>query len=149
MNEHVLRGRLATLLFKMGLLEATHTSWGVTEPHTYIRGHKPIDGVWLTPDLEVMCTTQLSFHDRVGDPCSVIVDISTKLAICKQEFRMVHPHGHCLSSRNERAWAKYISYLEGQMRIHKMVDCLEEFKQQIVTYPAPEKARGQMQGIDS
>jgi hypothetical protein len=30
-----------------------------------------------------------------------------------------------------------------------MVDCLEECKQQVVTYPAPEKARGQMQGIDS
>jgi hypothetical protein len=30
-----------------------------------------------------------------------------------------------------------------------MVDPLEECKQQIVTYPAPEKARGQMQGIDS
>jgi hypothetical protein len=44
---------------------------------------------------------------------------------------------------------KYISYLEGYMRIHKMVDCLEEWEQQIVTYPAPEKARGQMQGIDS
>jgi hypothetical protein len=149
MNKHVLRGRLATLLFKMGLLETTHTSKGVTEPPTYIRGNKPINGVWFTPDLEVMCTTQLLFHEGVGDHCSVIVDISTKLAIGKQEFRMVHPHGCRLSSRNDQARAKYISYLKGQMRIHKMVDCLEECKQQIVTYPAPEKARGQMQGIDS
>jgi hypothetical protein len=149
MNEHVLRGCLATLLFKMGLLEATHTSWGVTEPHTYIRGNKPIDGVWLTPDLEVMCTTQLSFHKGVGDHCSVIVDISTRLVIGKQEFHMVHPHGCCLSSRNKWALANYVSYLKGQMRIHKMVDCFEECKQQIVTYPAPEKACGQMQEIDS
>jgi hypothetical protein len=65
MNEHVLRGRLAILLFKMGLLEETHTSWGVTEPHTYVRGNKPINGVWFTPDLEVMCTMQLLFHKGV------------------------------------------------------------------------------------
>jgi hypothetical protein len=125
----VLRGRLATLLLKMGLLEATHTSWGVTGLHTYIRGNKPTNGVWFTPDLEVMCTTQLSFHEGVEDHRSVIVDISIKLAIAKQEFCMVHPHGRHLSSRNERARAKYISYLKGQMRIHKMVDCLEECKQ--------------------
>jgi hypothetical protein len=148
-NKRVLCGHLATLVFKMGLLEATHTSWGVTEPNTYIRGNEPTNGVWFTPDLEVMCTTQLLFHEGVGDHCSVIVDISTKSAIGKQDFYVVHPHGRRLSSRNERAWAKYISYLKGHMRIHKMIDRLEECKQQIVTYPAPEKARGQMQGVDS
>jgi hypothetical protein len=149
MNEHGLRGRLATQLLKMGLLEETHTIWGMTEPHTYVHGTEPIDGVWLTPDLEVMCTTQLSFYEGVGNLCFIIVDISTKLVIGKQECHVVHTHGRCLSSRNERALAKYILYLEEQMTIHKMVDCLGECKEQIMTYPAPERARGQMQRIDS
>ncbi len=90
MNEHMLRAQLATQLLKMGLLEATHTSWGMTEPHTYV-GTKPIDRVWFIPDLEVMCTMQLLFHEGVGKHYSVIADISTKLGLGKQEFCVVHP----------------------------------------------------------
>jgi hypothetical protein len=149
MNEHVLRSQLATRLLKMGLLEGTHTSWGMTESHTHVRGTEPIDGVWFTVDLEVMCTTQLSFHEGEGNHRSVIVDISTKFAIGKQELCVVHPYGCCLSSRNEQMWAKYISCLKGQMTIHNMVDCLGECEEQIMTYPAPERTRGQMQRIDS
>jgi hypothetical protein len=71
----------------MGLKEATHLRWGEPEPHLYFRGTEPIDGVWFSPNLEVISTVQLFFHKRVGDHRSVLVDITTKLAIGKQEFR--------------------------------------------------------------
>jgi len=45
MNEHVLRRTVARYLLKMGLVEATHQHWGTEEPHTFIGGVDPIDGV--------------------------------------------------------------------------------------------------------
>ncbi len=77
-----------------------------------------IDGVWRSHNLEVTLTLQLSIHEGVGDHQSVIVDITTALAIGKQEFRVVHLNVHRLISRNERARSKYINHLENQMDTH-------------------------------
>jgi len=81
MNEHVLRGTVARYLLKMGLVEATHQHWGPDEPHTFIGGVDPINGVWHTPDLEVSALVQLSFHEGLGDHRTVLVDITTQSAI--------------------------------------------------------------------
>ncbi len=62
----------------MSLKEKTHYNWGGTEQHTYVRGTEPIDGVWVSPELEVVSTMQLLFH---GDHRSVLIDNSTRLAI--------------------------------------------------------------------
>jgi hypothetical protein len=45
MNEHILRGGLAKYLLNMGLQETTQENWGSLEPHMYVRGTEPIDGV--------------------------------------------------------------------------------------------------------
>ncbi len=76
-------------MLKMGLMEVTHHGWGNEEPHTYFRGTEPIDGMWHSYQLVTTSTTQLSFHERVGDHRSVLVNITTDLAIGKQEFRVV------------------------------------------------------------
>jgi hypothetical protein len=112
MNKHILRGNLAKYMLKMGLTEITHHRWGNKEPHTNFRGTKPIDGVWHSHQLVIASTTQLSFHEGVGDHRSVLVDITTDSAIGKQEFRVVHPNAHRLSSGNVQEKSKYISHLE-------------------------------------
>jgi hypothetical protein len=98
MNEHILTGHVACRLLAMGLRKATHSQWGEMEPHTYAHGLEPINAVWHSQDLEVVSTLQLSFHKGVGYHCLVSVDITTKSAIGKQEFKVVHPHGRRLSS---------------------------------------------------
>ena len=79
-------------VFRLGLSEATHHHWGNEEPHMYIGGVEPIDGVWHTLDLEVSAVLQLSFHEGVGDRCTVLVDITAYSAIGWQEFKVFHPH---------------------------------------------------------
>ncbi len=86
MSKHVLTGHLAKYMTKIGLKEATHQEWGINEPHTYLRGTEPIDGVWHSHNLEITATLQLSFHEGVGDHRSVIVDITAATAIGKQDF---------------------------------------------------------------
>jgi hypothetical protein len=92
MNKHVLQGGLVKYLLNMGLQEATQTNWGASELHTYVRGAEPINAVWFLPESNITSTMQLSFHKGVGDHRTVLVDISTKSAIGKQEFRVAHPH---------------------------------------------------------
>jgi hypothetical protein len=149
MNEHILTGCVARRLLAMGLRKATHSQWGETEPHTNVRGLEPIDAVWHSQDLEVVSTLQLSFHKGVGDHCLVLVDITTKLAIGKQEFKVVHPHGRCLSSQNDCARRKYLRHLERQMRTHRMVEHLSACEQRISTYPAPADPIRDMQTLDT
>jgi hypothetical protein len=121
MNEHILTGCVARRLLAMGLRKATHSQWGEMELHTYIHGLEPIGAVWHSQDLEVASTLQLSFHKEVGDHRLVLVDITTKSVISKQEFKVVYPHGRRLSSQNDCAQTKYLWHLERQMCTHRMV----------------------------
>ncbi len=80
MNEHVLTGTLAQEFFRLGMVEATHTQWHGEEPHTYINGSAPIDGVYHSPNLEVTGIAQLSFHEGVGNHRMVLVDVLRPLS---------------------------------------------------------------------
>ncbi len=120
MNMHVLQGHLANYILKMGLKEATHPRWGELEPHTYFRGTEPINGVWHSSDLEVISTVHLLFHKGVGDHRLVLVNITTRSAIRKHKFCVVHPHTCRLGSTNVQAQSKNISYLKTQMLNHWM-----------------------------
>jgi hypothetical protein len=126
-------------MLKIGLEEAIHSRWGEPEPHTYFRATEPIDGVWHSPNLEVISTVRLSFHKGGGDHRLVLVNIPTGSAIKKQEFCLVHPHAHRLSSGNVQARSKYLSYLKTQMLSHQMPEQLQACKEQATTYLAPEE----------
>ncbi len=149
MNEHILKGHSAWYMLKMGLAEATHQVWGTEEPRTYFQGTEPIDGVWHSYNQDVTSTLQLSFHEGVGDHRSVIVDITTALAIGKQEFRVVHLNARRLSSGNEQTGSKYINHLENQMDTHRLVERLPSCDEQAELYPAPPEVQNRMQRIDS
>ncbi len=137
MNEHILNGPLAKRMLRMGLEEATHQHWGDIKPHTCVGGKEPIDAVFHTLDLKVISTLQLSFHEGVRDHRTVLVDISTRSAIGKQEFQVVHPHARRLNLKNKRARAKYLRYLETQMATHKMTHHLDECELAIQGCPSP------------
>jgi hypothetical protein len=149
MNEHVLRGPVACHLLSMGLIEATHQNWGNVEPHTFIGGVGPINGVWHTPDLEVSAVLQLSFHEGLGDHCTVLVDVTTHSAIGKHEFKVIRPNTCRLNSTNTRVRSRYISHLEGQMSTHRMTERLEVCGRSIASFPTSEADKKTMQILDT
>jgi hypothetical protein len=113
-----------------------------------VGGKEPIGTVFHTLDLEVTSTLQLSFHKGVGDHCTVLVDISTRSAIGKQELRVVHPHAQGLSLTNKIAQSKYIWLLEAQMMVHKMTHRLGEREWIIQGYPCPPDDIKKMEILD-
>ena len=69
-NEHVLRGPLSRQLTNptIGLKEITSKFWPIgTEPHTHFRGSQPIDGIYVSLEIEATSLLSLSFHEGVGD----------------------------------------------------------------------------------
>jgi hypothetical protein len=141
MNKHILNRPLAKRMLRMGLEEATHQHW--------VRGGQRTNRCCITyPDFEVTSTLQLSFHKGVGNHRTVLVDISTWSAIGKQEFQVVHPHARQLNSKNNRARAKYLCYLETQMATHKMTHRLDECEHAIQGYPSPPDAVKKKEALD-
>jgi hypothetical protein len=122
MNEHVLTGTLAQEFFRLGMVEATHTQWHGEEPHTYIDGSAPIDGLYHPPNLEVTAIAQLPFHEGVGNHCMVLVDVTTRLAIGQQDFRVVRPLAWKLSTKNKASKKTYLKRMVTEFERHKLVD---------------------------
>ncbi len=108
MNEHIISGSLAQELQRLGLIEATNKVWQDEEPHTFVFGRSSINGVYHTIDLEVAGVTLLSFHEIVGDHCTILVDITTCSAIGQQVHQIVHPSAQRLTTKNKQSVKKYL-----------------------------------------
>ena len=150
LNEHILTSRLAKDLSEMGLEEATHRQWpeGV-EPHTYIRGSGPIDAVYHTPNLEIVNSVQLSFHEGVGDHRTVIVDVSARSLIGKDSFKIVRPSARRLTLANKKYVERYIHELEAKVTEHKLHLRLDECARILAADPTNEEALEQLEIIDN
>ncbi len=121
MNKHIIMGTLPKAFQRLGLLEATHLNWEGTKPSTFVFGKgKPIDGVFHSPELEIMAVMQLSFHEGVGDHKTTIIDITTRSIIGKFERRVVTPQSRRLSTRKEKSMKEYIKWTTQQCRLHKL-----------------------------
>ncbi len=110
---------------------------------------EPIDGVWQTPDLEVLAVLQLSFREGVGDHPTVLVNITTYFAIGQQEFKVVHPHARWLNFTNHCAHSSYNRHLEEQMSKHKIVERLMVCETSITGYSTSDDDRNKMQRLDT
>jgi hypothetical protein len=61
---------------------------------------------------------------------------------------MVHPAARHLCSGNIQANEKYLTHLKQQMETHRMIECLQECKCNVTSYPATEGILEQMQQLD-
>ncbi len=128
MNKHILTGVLPITLQGIRLVEASHTRWQEgTELNTYIDGSTPIDGVYHSPELEVTAVRQISFHEGAGDHCTVVVDITTRLVIGQQEYKIVRPSVCNPTTRNKdkESTKNYLKDMAKQFEMHDLV-CHQE-----------------------
>ena len=128
-NEHVLRGRLPKLLQQAGLSEVSHTRWGGTEPKTFARGSKPIDGIYISQELEVMSIMILPFDESIGDHRTMIIDISTRSAVGQQQYKIVRPEARRLVTKNKKATDKYLTFVKQQFKRQNLSSKLATLEQ--------------------
>ena len=77
-NEDIDTGKLSSALWGNGLRmrEQMTKRVGHRLPATFARGSKPIDGVWTTPDIDIVAARLMPTSYGVGDHRCNIVDIS-------------------------------------------------------------------------
>jgi hypothetical protein len=149
MNEHILHGVLPREFFQLGLQEATHTHWEGPEPQTFVYGDgKPIDRVYHTLDLEIMLLMQLSFHEGVGDHHTVIIGVTTSLAIGKFERRVVILQAHCLATRNKNSVKSHIKFIIKECRCHWLQQRLDLITSEIPQGQGPPGYQEELEWID-
>ena len=148
MNENILRGPLARRLLNLGLVEATHSSWGEKAPNTHVSGTKPIDGIYHTPDIEISATLQLSFHESVGDHRSAIIDVTARSLIGTDGHKIVRPTARRLVCSNKKCVSKFVSFVEVAISRHKLHEKLSKASQLLHRNSMDESALRLMESID-
>lgn len=120
-NEHVLRGTLARQLIHLsiGLKEVTSSFWpSGTEPHTHFRGSQPIDGIYVSPEIETTGLLSLSFHEGVGDHRTMIVDFSSASMVGQYQGHVVRPTLRRLTTKQPSSVRNYNATLLAQLSSH-------------------------------
>lgn len=127
-NEHILLGPLARKLThaSIRLVEISHSFWPRgTEPNTYFRGSQPIDGIYVSPDIEATSLLSLSFHEGVGDHRTTIVDFTTASMIGHYQGHVVRPTSRRLTTKQPSSVHNYNTSLLSLLVSHRVPERLQ------------------------
>jgi hypothetical protein len=141
-NEHIIKGALGkALVDKDGLdmREAVVQHTGVHPGATFFCGSKPIDGFWVTNDLEVSNASVMPFGYGVGNHRAFIVDIPIESLVGINPVKIVCPTGRRLNSRLPGCSKVYINSFESNIIRHRLLKKLHDAH--MGTYLDSERAR--------
>ena len=141
-NEHVTSGPLGRdLKDKNGLdlREAVIQHTGASPGATFFRGSKPIDGMWVSEDLDISNACAMPFRYGVGDHRALVLDIPLESMIGIDPVKIVRPVGRRLNSKLPGARKAYIDSLESNISRHRLLQRLNDAH--TGTYPNAERAQ--------
>jgi hypothetical protein len=141
-NEHVTDGRLGKALAdKDGpdLSEAIKLHTGASPGATFFRGSQPIDGIWISSDLEISNACVMPFGFGVGDHRAFVLDIPIESLVGENPVKIVRPVSRRLNSRLPKCGEAYTESLESNIVKHRLLECL--YEAQTGGYSAEETAK--------
>ncbi len=95
---------------------------GTSPGATFFRGSKPIDGIWVSGDLDICNACVMPFGYRVGDHPAFILDVPLELLIRVDPVKIVKPVGRGLNSRLAGCCKAYIKSLEANITCHCLLE---------------------------
>jgi hypothetical protein len=93
---------------------------------TFFRGSKPINGFWVTNDLDVSNVSVMPFGYGVGNHRAYIIDIPIELLVGINPVKIVCPAGRRLNSRLPGCSKVYIDSLGLNIVRHRLLERLHE-----------------------
>ncbi len=106
------------LVMKEVVGEFTHQPVGPT----YLRGSKPIDGVWATSDIAVSNACIMPAGYGIGDHRMFVVDFIAKDIIGQAPPRLIQATSQCLNTRIPRVANEYVRILEEKVLRHRLIE---------------------------
>ncbi len=128
-NEHVINRSLGKALAekdKPDLREAIMHHTGTSPGATFCRGSKPIDGLWISNNLDISNACVMLFGYGIGDHRAFILDIPIKSLIGEDPVKITHLAGRRLNSRILGCSNAYIKSLEENIRRHQLLERLHD-----------------------
>jgi hypothetical protein len=129
-----------------GMEEFSHKCWGLTPPHTHARGSQPIDGGYITPEIEILNLSMLNFVVSLGDHRSLILDVSTRSLLGKHLNKICRPVSRRLVTSQKSLVTRYNKIFKKQCLIHRIqehMDAIDKMKK-YCGYPSPKWLESKM-----
>jgi hypothetical protein len=142
-NEHIIKGALGKALADKDCLdmrEAVVQHTGVHPGATFFHGPKPIDGFWVTHDLEVSNASVMPFGYGLGNHREFVVNIPIESLVGINPVKIVCFAGRRLNSRLPGCSKVYINSFELNIIRHRLLKKLHDAH--TGTYLDSERARG-------
>ena len=127
--------------------EAVHKNTSYKAPNTLFQGSDPIDGIWVSFDLEIICASYLPFHADIGDHRPVMVDITMQTLLGTNLPRVVPVQAHRLNLKVEKIRDTYISKLEGLFKKNNVYERLKALKGK-ADYPVSNEVATASEGLN-
>jgi hypothetical protein len=128
-NKHVINGPLGKELANkegLDLCEAIVQHTGTSPGATFFRGSKPINGMWVSSNLEISNACVMPFGYGIGDHHAFILDIPIESLVGVDPVKIVRPAGRRLNSRLTGCSQSYINSLKGNITRHQLLERLIE-----------------------
>jgi hypothetical protein len=95
---------------------------GTSPGATFFRGSKPINGMWVSSDLEISNACMMPFGYGIGNHQAFILDIPIESLVGEDPVKIVRPAGRRLNSRLPGCSQAYIKSLEENIQHHRLLE---------------------------
>ena len=128
-NKHTYDGPLGRVLSDPGglaLQEAVLQHTGRRTGATFFQGIKPINGLWVTSDIEVANACVMLFGYGIGDHQMFVLDITMESLVRKNPTKVVRPASCRLNSKMPQCGKAYVQSLERNIVQHRLLEQLND-----------------------
>jgi hypothetical protein len=126
-NKHAIDGLLGKALVDkegLDLQEAIIQHTGASPGATFLRGSKPINGLWISSNLGISNACVMSFGYSIGNHCAFILDIPIESLVGVDPVKIVRLLGRQHNSRLPGCSKSYINSLEANITRHRLFEQL-------------------------
>jgi hypothetical protein len=128
-NKHTYDGLLGRMLLDPGglaLQEAVLKHTGKRTCATFFRGSKPINGLWVTSDIEIANACVMPFSYGIGDHQMFVLDITLESLVERNPTKVVRPASWRLNSKVPSCGEVYVQSLERNIVQHRLLEWLNK-----------------------
>ncbi len=128
-NEHTYDGPLGRALLDPGglaLQEAVLQHTGRRTGATFFQGSKPINGLWVTSNIEVVNACVMAFGYGIEDHRMFVLNITMESLVGKNPTKVVHPVSCQLNSKMLQCGKAYVQSLEQNIVQHRLLERLSK-----------------------
>jgi hypothetical protein len=125
-NVHIVNPFYYIIVIYINMREAVLSYMGASPVTTFFWGLHPIDGLWVTSDLNISNACIMPFGFGVGDHCAFILDILLESLVGINPVKIVNPASRRLNSCLPECRKAYNTSLESNIVQHQLLEQLHD-----------------------